>query len=607
MQRLRLLPTPVLLGLATLVVMVPAFAALGVALAGEQWYPAGDMAQAELHMRGFFAHPPLVGAAGRIVSDTGVQGSHPGPSLWVALLPVYVLGGRSSGALMAAVVSVHLAAVAASLGLAWRRGGRLLVWAVGVALILLMRSAGPDFIIEPWNPWLAVLPFAVFVLLVAEVVQPTSQSWLDRRHYIFAGAILVGSHCIQCHAGYVVIVAAGLLLALGAIVCSPVPGARLSGFGRALGGGAVAGFIIWLPPILDQLRRRPGNLEILWQHFGSPSEPAMPLSQAIREIATQVNVLGPWLTGPGSGSPSLTWARYLGCAALIALWAWSWMVSRRRQWFDLNVMLTVSASLIVVGALAISRIFGPFFEYTIRWMWVLVILSMVGCLVVAARVLGAHIDHRYRKNLQVVGGLMTLAVIVASSLQLANRLNLPGPTDSKITGALHSQLKEVLDPSHRYLIRFYDPYTLNATGFGLTLALERSGFDVGVDPVFAAAALPHRTRVSSDSDEILWVVVGPAISRAAKDANLRQVALFDPRTPTEQANGNGLLESIAIGLRNANREDLLPSLETPGASLLFAEPPLPVDIAELVRQLILLGQPVGVFSINPGLQPALLE
>ena len=35
-----------------------------ISVSRETWYPTGDMAQAELHVAGFFSHPPLVGAAG---------------------------------------------------------------------------------------------------------------------------------------------------------------------------------------------------------------------------------------------------------------------------------------------------------------------------------------------------------------------------------------------------------------------------------------------------------------------------------------------------------------------------------------------------------------
>jgi hypothetical protein len=45
---------------------------------------------------------------------------------------------------------------------------------------------------------------------------------------------------------------------------------------------------------------------------------------------------------------------------------------------------------------------------------------------------------------------------------------------------------------------------------------------------------------------------------------------------------------------------LIASLERPGASLIFAEPPLEPDVADDVRSLIRLGQPVSVFLSEPG-------
>ena len=53
-----------------LLAAIPVLVAL-VALRHPHWFPAGDMAQAELHVRGFWNHPPLVGAAGRLGTLAG--------------------------------------------------------------------------------------------------------------------------------------------------------------------------------------------------------------------------------------------------------------------------------------------------------------------------------------------------------------------------------------------------------------------------------------------------------------------------------------------------------------------------------------------------------
>ena len=129
--------------LVVICVAAPFLIVLIAVLSQGRWFPAGDMAQAELHMRGFFGHPPLVGAAGRIVTDDGYQGSHPGPSLWVSMLPLYLIGGRSSAALMASVVSVHVVSAVAALRLARLRYGWSFAGALGLVVIFVDDRVDP--------------------------------------------------------------------------------------------------------------------------------------------------------------------------------------------------------------------------------------------------------------------------------------------------------------------------------------------------------------------------------------------------------------------------------------------------------------------------------
>ncbi|MFM8945695.1 MAG: hypothetical protein ACKOJC_03145 [Actinomycetota bacterium] len=566
--------------------MAPFVAALVAVWSQGRWFPAGDMAQAELHMRGFLGHPPLVGAAGRIVGDTGVQGSHPGPSLWIAMLPIYLIGGRTSASLMASVVSVHIAAAVVALRLTWLRYGPVLTGMVALALVAIVHASGPDFVIEPWNPWLAIVPFLVFVLLVERCLAP------EENRYALLGAVVVGSHCVQCHAGYAILVGVGLMIAA-------VYRVRHRGL-RVLFGPLVALLAMWSPPLIDQMRREPGNLTLLWQHFGSPSEPRLPLPEAFRVVATQFNVLGPWLWGPGGSHPAESWFRWPGFVLFGVLFAGALMVARRRGWKSDVRFLTLLGSYFVVAVLSVTRLFGPYFEYTIRWAWILAAVMVALSLNVLGR------DWVERRPSPIEGQrLAWLAVALAlgastwTSVAIASDVHRPGPTDSVIVGGLAPQLRR-MDDEITYLVRFWDPYTLNATGFGIVLEMERSGYTVKVEPTFAAAALPHRTAIENEVDDVLWVVVGPKNDSLADDPALTRVAYFDPRTADERRRAESLLSDIENGLRAAGRDELIPNLVSPGASLLFAEPPLPDDVARDLRALYLLGQPVGVYSSAPG-------
>jgi hypothetical protein len=141
---------------------------------------------------------------------------------------------------------------------------------------------------------------------------------------------------------------------------------------------------------------------------------------------------------------------------------------------------------------------------------------------------------------------------------------------------------------------------LDATGFGSVLELERQGFDVGVEFFRAAAALPHRVRDENDVDTILWVVVGPAIKRADADPALTKLGEANPRSEDEEVLAQSLLIDVAAMLTAAGRADLV-------ASLIFAEPPLPDEIATVVRTFISLGQPVAMYSVAPGVPVTSLE
>jgi len=592
-------------------VATPIVVAVVMMIVGIRWFPAGDMAQAELHMRGFFERPPLVGAAGRIVSDSGFQGSHPGPSLWFAMLPVYLIGGRSSDALMAAAASVHLFSTAALILLARRRGGWIFAGLCSLAVLAVVRSSGTDFMIEPWNPWLALLPFAVFVLLVIELLVPSrsteqSESVRDDRldSVWLALAVAVGSHCVQSHAGYVLLVVPAIGVVLTSVMIRRLRHRVSTGVTSHLRRvtplivGIGTAVLMWSPALLDQLRRRPGNLSILWQHFVSPDEPTLGLQKSVEIVTTQVNVFGPWMFGPGAVRSAFV--QWFGFIVFVCILAAALSVAKRARTIpNSRIVLWIMIGFLLLGSISILRIFGPYYEYTVRWFWLLTSITLAFSLFTILSAMKPVIRTRIplfvtASNLVGITLLLLSAITV---IQAVDRVKLPGRTDSRILAGLVDDVSRGIDRNKTYQIRFYDPYTLNATGFGLLLELERRGFDVKVAPEFAAAALPHRTAPMEQTDEVLWVVVGPALQEAISDPALKLLATFNPRSPQQQARAEVLLREVAKGLRDAGRDDLVSSLDSPGASILFTQPPLPEDTADLIRELIGMGQPTGVFSM----------
>jgi hypothetical protein len=375
--------------------------------------------------------------------------------------------------------------------------------------------------------------------------------------------------------------------------------------------GLTALLVVWSPVVIDQLRRKPGNVSILLEHFVSPSEPAMGVTQAAKIIATQFNLFGLWLSGPGTDAPAEGWARYIGCLLMVSLWFWAtWKVRKADQsaMFRWQMMM---AGFVLLGSFSILRIFGPYYEYTVRWFWILSVVTATTSVFFLVRMYRLPEKVRIsRVSLQAFGAgasLFLVGVVTVSAVQTADRVKLPGKTESRILADLIPEVVQNLDQDARYLLKMYDPYTLDATGFGSVLELERQGFDVGVEFFRAAAALPHRVRDENDVDTILWVVVGPAIKRADADPALTKLGEANPRSEDEEVLAQSLLIDVAAMLTAAGRDDLVAALEVPGASLIFAEPPLPDEIATVVRTFISLGQPVAMYSVAPGVPVTSLE
>lgn len=586
-------PVVATLGVA-LLVLLPGLVALA-SVASEHWYPAGDMAQAELHMRGFFSHPPLVGAAGRIQSDSGVQGSHPGPALWVAMYPVYLLLGRSSFGLMAAVWSVHVAATWLALWMLARRSV-LLMGTFAVAIAVVVRASGPGFTLEPWNPWLAVLPFAA-MLVAAWLALDEHPAWV-------ALAVGLASYCVQCHVGYLPVTGAACAWTVGVLLVRAVRRGDRRVWWALLAAAGVT-MLVWLPPIVDQLRREPGNLSILYQHFVGPREAFLPGRTVVDVLASELSALGPWVTGPALISRN----RPLVLATL-ALWGTALVLARHRRHRSALHLHGVLAATLLGGAYSVTRIFGGYQEYTIRWFWVLtaaIVAASVWTLLSLPAGTRRPTDNGRRPWTAPTLGAAAAVGLVAFALgnvQFAARAELPGEPDSRLIGALAPATADALDRDGRYLVRWFDPVGLGATGFGLVLELERRGFHTGVDPVSAAAALPHRVLTEQQATGQLYVVLGAEIDRF-RAAGYREVASADLRTDAERARFAALDVQLRRRLTEIGRPELADALDRPAgsAALLFIQPPLPHDIAEMVAEYVSLRLPASVFLVPVGTLP----
>jgi hypothetical protein len=586
---------PVLIVGALLVPLV----ALLVAMHRERWFPSGDLAQAELHVRGFFRHPPLVGAAGRI-GTLERQGSHPGPSMWLVLLPTYVVFGRSAYGLMVAMVVLHTVSVAAAVWLARKVGGAALAIATFGAIVVALHAAGPQFLVQPWNPWAAIVPFLVFLLLVTRVVggHLTSAPW----------AVLVGSHCVQSHVGYALLVGGLLAGALVVVIVRWRHDIRHGAVGRRSPLAPIlwsAGVLVlaWLPPLIDQLRRDPGNLRILWDHFGDPEEPSVGLWAAVKAFAGEFNVVGGWMTGPRQPTETPFWPGFL---LMVAAFVAAFVLNVRRRREPLVAFQGVISAAALIGIVSIARVFGDFYDYVIRWTWMITAAAAAAILTTMWRELSSvrirSIEPRVARA--VFAGAGAIAVLIAAAAMTVNdaTAEIPARRDSRLVGGVSPAVADGLDDAERYLVRWHDPMSLGGVGYGVLLELERRGYTVGVDPWGSAAALPHRVMPEETASAVLWVVTGAkpiADFQARPDAV--ELGWFDQRTPEEQQRSAQLRARLEARLAEVGRPELIATIDTQYgiAPLVIGDVGVPQDVKDLAGAYDDLREPIAVFVVPP--------
>jgi hypothetical protein len=547
-----------------------------IALADDGWHATGDMAQAELHVRGFFAHPPLLGAAGRL-GTIAEQGSHPGPAPWLALLPGYRLLGQSGWALEASVALVALATAAGAIVVARRRGGVPLAVLATLGLVALVRSNGPAVFTEPWNPWLAILPFAAFVLLVWSVV-------CDDRPAL-PWVVAAGSYALQCHVGYALLV--------GGLGLVAVAWAVRRRWWRPLVIATLVGVVLWLPPVVEQLGADDGwsgNLAILYEHFSTPDEPVVGVADGFRAFAGELNVAGPWLVGQGhqpTDPPS-----WPGFVVMAALWAGAAIVAWRRRLDRVLRLHAVLGVACVLGLVSMARVFGDFFDYVIRWMWVLAALVAVA----VAWTAWEAAPSRWRRAMAGTG-VAALAVAVAAASVGAADVESSGPRNSTIVASLAPAIEERLDGDGTYLVRWDDTISLGATGVGVLLELEKRGVTVVADEFQRAAVLPHRVVDDEcETDGVVYIAVGPSAEVVADTPGAEEVAVVDPRTPEERRRFADVAAAIDVELEAAGADDLVPVADQHLLGVVL-DPRVPGGIADRIVELVELGLPAHAFLL----------
>jgi hypothetical protein len=460
-------------------------AGVRLVLAARPWYPLGDLAIIELTTRDVGHHQVLLGPYSRF------GWHHPGPAMFVLLATPYRLLGRSSGLMLGAVL-INLAAAAGVVMVVAREGGeRALRFALPV-LGLLLVALGAERLRDPWNPSLAIVAVALFVLAAWRLAGGT-RWWLPV-------AVALGSAVVQTHVGYLLTVVAVLAVASGMAV-------RTSGWAvlrrpALVGAGVVAA--LWALPLWEQLTRSPGNVTLLVRYLRVEQSSWSPID-GLRVAVTRFGALPAQVAGVSSLPDPRTLAGaspWWGVGTLVALGVAT--VGARRTGGATLRLAVLTWVVLATSAATAARVQGPLDDWLIEWM---AVGSFLAWLVIGWVVLDRVPTRRRAAD----AALAALTVVVAvAGVRAAVVQPEAGGGTNDTAAALFADVDGHLATNGRPVMVTFGrsgrsgPSSV-AWGAGLVLHLERRGESVAVDPRWRNQFGDRRTRPAGPAAVVLTV------------------------------------------------------------------------------------------------------
>ena len=577
-------------------VVVPLLVA-AIVLAFRPWYPTLDLAMTELRVRDVGGRQtPLIGLPGRI-GDFPDQGSHPGPwSFWL-IRPFHLLsGGRAWGMELGSAL-LNVMASAGSLWIARRIGGVRVQLAIAAVLAVAIRGYGLSVLTHPWNPY--------FPLLLWLVVLLAAWATLSGDHRMAIVVVVVGSVAAQTHVPYLLPAIAMSGLALGALAVRRDLRTLLASVGAAA--------FLWLPAGIDQIRREPGNISMLIDHFtGDTDEATIGVIQGTGVFLHHLDLPRAAFEMMRSSDAFLdvsgeTGGLAVGGLVVFVAWIAAVAVAVRRRHVPLIRLDAVLALALVVGWFSMTRIFGKIWFYLTLWAWGTALLVLVSIVWAAHLVVRDHLERRplgqWRRYF--VGA----AIIVPTVLSLASAATLQVPEENLSTGlgavlddtedAIRDGVGDAVGPDGRYVVFWQDVNFIGAQGYGLVNELDRRGLDVGVHETWRVPVTPQRVFAQGTYDAEVHIVSGAYIDEWRARPGYVEVASADPRTPTEAADFDRLRARVLERFDELGRSDLAEILDVNlfGVSL---DPELPGDVVDDLGDMLVLTSPVAVFIAPAG-------
>ncbi len=481
--------------------VVPFFVAVGVQ-AHDGWRPVSDNAAvATLAHDVLSTRTPLVGMPSTIGQDAVAAGSgnehahHPGPLMfWALAVPERLARSAPIGVLVGTAL-VNAAALAV-VGLVALRllGPRAAVGTLAVAGVLVW-ALGRQWIVDPWNPYIGLLPVLALCALTWAAVAGRPRALI--------GVAIVGSFVSQTHLIYAPLAVAMLAAAIAGVAFSFSRRARRGQpwrreaaitSGAALGALAVA----WALPLYDQFAHSPGNLSAVARSFGSRQGKLVGLDWTLR-LGVQAIGAPPLFARQGGDIELITrsWSslgplRVVSAVLVVVALAVSLVFAiRRRDRISASVALV--ALLALATAIAVVSRIPAYFDgapfYRILQMWPIGCFVWIALAVNVVRALGPHVERRLgdrRGAVRAVGlaAAVGLLVIAPFATAFADSARPDDKRAAHAVGRLAAQLQPRLERGVPYVVdlRADELFTGGAVQNGLFRELARRGFDTRVAP-----------------------------------------------------------------------------------------------------------------------------
>jgi hypothetical protein len=576
------------------------FVIAAIVLGFKPWVPVLDMAMTELRLRDVGGrHTPLVGLPGRIGLTIQDQGSHPGPWSFYLVAPFYRLAGSRAWGMELASCVLNAACVAAAVAVGWHRFGARGATVCAVLAAVAVRGYGPNVLTHPWNPYFPVLLW-LLALMAAWLV-------LDGWHTLAVAVVALTSVAAQTHLPYL-----PNALVLDALVLGVLAWRVRRGVApwRPLGTAVAVGALLWIPPLVEQLVRSPGNIGKLTRHFTTEQpDPAIGFGDATKVVLQHLDwfsmavdlvrrkdafVHRAGVAGDATVGVSVGGLVVLALWAAAAVWAWR---QRRRTLLALHAVIAVT---LLTGLASSARIFGKVWFYLTLWMSSTALLVAMSLAATAWALTREHAERLPRWITLESLGAVAVTLATAGSIAAVVRQEPPEQGQGE---AVHDVLPEVvaaLDPDARYVVFWQESVVPGSQGYAVFNELERRGFEVGVHETWRVPATPHRVFPLGTYDGEVHVISGGWIDRwPGMHPESERLLIHDHRTDDERRRFDQLDARVVARLTELGRTDLVKTVDTNlfGASL---DPAVPAEVVADLSEMLLIGEPLAIFLAPPG-------